>query len=73
MSYNDFDGSSSTLTADERRLEATRICEMLLGQNICSWSSRELEFLSQIRSPYADVSPKQLFWLRDLKEKYLDF
>lgn len=71
MSYNVFDASSCTLTDDERRVEACRICMMLA--NVQTMTATENGFFQKIRNPSEFVSIKQLFWLRDLKEKYFDF
>lgn len=68
MSYHDL--SESTLTADERRAEANRICAMLDDQ-IAYMQTHEGKFVESISDVEAAVSVKQLFWLRDLKEKYL--
>ena len=67
MAYNDL--SESSLTADERRIEANRICKMLDGY-LESMQSHESQFVERIGDG-GHVSVKQIFWLRDLKEKYL--
>jgi hypothetical protein len=67
MGYNDL--SQSTLTPQERRLEASKIVgriqdcldQMTLG---------ERKFVESMGCDFAPVSVKQLFWLRDLNEKY---
>jgi hypothetical protein len=71
MGYKVFDDSSCTLTPDERRAEATRLCALLKG--IETMRSGEQSFVKQISDPWAAVSIKQLFWLRDLNEKYNNF
>lgn len=56
--------------ANSRRNEATKIVDMLVGLTD-QMTDREQGFIEQIGDPNAQVSPKQLFWLRDIKEKYL--
>jgi hypothetical protein len=68
MSYHDL--SDSTLTADERRAEATRIIEVIGDQMIKEMRSHEAKFVRQMEDEDVPVSVKQLFWLRDLKDKY---
>lgn len=72
MSYHDL--SSCTLNDDERRAEADRILGMLteLDEDVdgVHFSEKEEDFLEHIGS--GPVSVKQLFWLRDLKAKYLE-
>jgi hypothetical protein len=67
MSYHDL--SSCTLTDDERRAEATRIVGMI-GDLTDVMLPHERKFMEQVSDVYATVSVKQLFWLRDLKDKY---
>ena len=62
----------STLTPEERVAEKNRILkilESLSGSN--NFSERELDFMSDMEDA-TRVSPKQLKWLRDIKEKYLE-
>lgn len=66
MSYHDL--SSSSLTARERVEEKNRIMKMLDG--IDGFTPVEEKFIGQIENSDF-VSVKQLFWLRDLTEKYL--
>lgn len=66
MSYHDLSGS--TLTNDERRAEATRIVIMLV--DVTGKAQHEHDFIRKMSQP-GPVSVKQLFWLRDLKDKYL--
>jgi Trp operon repressor len=66
MSYHDL--SECTLTDDERRAEATRICIMIVDVN--GKTQREVDFIRQI-SQSGPVSVKQLFWLRDIKDRLL--
>lgn len=68
MSYHDL--SECTLTDDERRAEATRICGMLEGY----WTQMndvERGFLSRVGDENYPVSVKQLFWLRDIKDRMI--
>lgn len=68
MGYHDL--SECTLTADERSAEASRIAGMLEGY----WTQMndvERGFLSRMSDLTPQVSVKQLFWLRDIKDKYL--
>ena len=59
-------------TADDRRAEADRILKIL---DECGdpreYTAREDSFLGNMRENRA-VSPKQLFYLRDLKVKYAE-
>lgn len=65
MSYHDLSGSA--LTDDERRAEATRIVLMLIDQT--GMQQHEKKFINDIAKP-VPVSVKQLFWLRDLLDRY---
>ena len=66
MSYHDL--SESTLTNDERVAEKDKIIERLIPGFIVVTDS-EHRFLLQIE--HSDiVSVKQLFWLRDINNKY---
>lgn len=69
MSYHDL--SESTLTADERRAEATRIVGMIGDQMVKEMHAHEAKFVRQMEDDDVPVSTKQIFWLRDLLEKYL--
>lgn len=66
MSYHDL--SECTLDADERRAEATRICD-IIADDLDSYAPHEQKFIVDISSYDRAVSVKQLFWLRDLKDK----
>jgi len=68
MSYHDL--SSCTLNAEERREEANRILNMIghLSENM---TVKEQDFCEDIMDENDTVSVKQLFWLRDIKDKYL--
>jgi hypothetical protein len=66
MSYHDL--SESTLTNDERVAEKDKIIERLMPGFI-EVTDSERRFLLQIE--HSDiVSVKQLFWLRDINNKY---
>lgn len=67
MSYNNL--SQSSLTPDERREEALRICTMLddYGDEL---HSHEYDMIARVRDG-APVSVKMLFWLRDIKDRVL--
>lgn len=67
MAYHDL--STCTLNEDERRAEADRIIEMLDPLDESRFTERELDFFRHIG--VGAVSVKQLFWLRDIKDKYL--
>jgi hypothetical protein len=58
-------------TPESRREEATRILRMLDSVDLDTMTASEKKFCNGM---YADedqaISPKQLFWLRDLREKY---
>jgi hypothetical protein len=66
MSYHDL--SESTLTNDERVLEKDKICSRLMLGYI-ELSDIERNFIRQIDTANI-VSVKQLFWLRDINNKY---
>ena len=66
MSYHDL--SESTLTNDERVAEKDRILKRLLDMDI-EFTDSERKFIFGIE--YQEfVSVKQLFWLRDINNKY---
>jgi hypothetical protein len=67
MSYHDL--SSCTLNADERREEANRLVNMINDEVSDQLTEKEAGFLAQMED--GPVSVKQLFWLRDIKDKYL--
>lgn len=56
--------------ADDRRAEADRILDIL--RVICDddYTPKEAAFIEDMARG-GTVSPKQLFWLRDIKDKYL--
>lgn len=68
MSYHDL--SSCTLNADERREEATRIIAILCETDQ-ELTTKETQFVEDVGSIDVPISVKQLFWLRDIKDKYL--
>ena len=53
-------------TADDRRAEADRILKILDAEPQDHFTQREQEFMEQMQQG-GTVSPKQLFWLRDIK------
>ena len=63
-------GNESTQTPDERRAEADRIINIFDGYRD-EMTLKENEFIDQMDNP-SPVSPKQLFWLRDIKAKYCE-
>ena len=67
MSYHDL--SQCTLTADERILEAYKICEMLKCVAEDDFSRVERDFIARIEGEEF-CSVKQLFWLRDILAKH---
>jgi hypothetical protein len=70
MSYHDL--SDSGMSDQDRRAEATRICGMILpAVGDYTMKQKELKFVMDIADKRKPVSTKQLFWLRDLKDKYL--
>lgn len=68
MSYHDL--SESTLSDDERSAERDRLVGMLLEVEYRMTNS-EQSFVSSQRRATWPPSVKQLFWLRDIKDKYL--
>lgn len=66
MSYHNL--SECTLTADERRTEADRLT-VILGQVQDKLTEAELSFVKKCRDGFP-ISVKQLFWLRDINNKY---
>lgn len=67
MSYNPL--SESTLTAQERRQEASRIVNRI-QDCLDQMTPGERRFVESMGCDFAAVSVPQLFWLRDLNEKY---
>lgn len=66
MSYHDL--SECTLTQDERVAEKDRIIGRLTGIQD-ELTPKEKEFVTKMHD-YNWVSVKQLFWLRDISDKY---
>lgn len=69
---------STTLTQEQRNAEAFDILfKMELTDRVEEMQDYERKFIEDLSSAFekyaekAFVSEKQLFWLRDLKEKYL--
>ena len=67
MGYHDL--SECTLTADERVEEADRIINMLEGYE-GELKSNEQSMMASVEST-GTCSVKQLFWLRDIKDRIL--
>lgn len=67
MGYHDL--STCTLNNDERVAEAQRICARLISSCADELSSKESDFVAQMEGA-GYVSVKQLFWLRDINDKY---
>lgn len=67
MSYHDL--STCTLDDDERRAEADRICKIVEDETE-QMTATELKFVEKMADG-GPVSVKQLFWLRDIKDKYI--
>ena len=68
MTYHDL--STCTVSADERRDEADKILEILREVDWQKYTPQEFSFLDTVNCG-GPVSVKQLFWLRDIKDKYL--
>lgn len=68
MSYHDL--SECTLTPDERLKEAVDIIDMLENGYSGEFSQSERSMMYSVVR-YQSCSVKQLFWLRDIKDKYL--
>jgi len=66
MGYNDL--SECTLTQDERVAEKDRIIARLEDFDE-QMTPKEREFVTKMHD-YNWVSVKQLFWLRDINDKY---
>lgn len=71
MGYPDL--SDSGMSAEARQSEAQRIVGMFPAQlELMRLSDNERAFLLKVRRDQRQpISTKQLFWLRDLKDKYL--
>jgi len=67
MGYHDLSDSGMDGTA--RRKEASRIVDII--QDFTEqMTPSERKFVEQMGDDFAPVSTKQLFWLRDIKDKY---
>ena len=64
-------GSGNTQTADERRAEANRVLE-IVKSSIDAMTVKEADFVTDMLESDAPISPKQLWWLRDIKAKYCE-
>ena len=70
MSYHDL--SECTLDSAERAEEAQRLLTIIIEKdNISKLTDHELEFVTDVCMKDYSVSVKQLFWLRDIKERLL--
>lgn len=70
MGYNPL--SESGMSPEDMRTEASRICDMIRpAVGDYDMRAHELKFVMDIADKRKPVSTKQLFWLRDLKDKYL--
>lgn len=67
MSYHDL--SECTLTPDERLAEANRIIAMFEGYE-SELRSNEKDMMAKVEA-FGNCSVKQLFWLRDIKDRVL--
>jgi hypothetical protein len=68
MSYHDL--SECTLTDDERIAEAGRILKILNEETLGTFTPSEFNFITRMNDA-TSVSVKQLFYLRDIKDKYI--
>ena len=72
MAYHDL--SECSLSPDERRAEGLKIAQMLDSaseKREIAMNIKEFDFVAMVLSG-PPVSVKQLFWLRDIKAKYLE-
>lgn len=69
MAYNVFDDSSCTLTPSERRAEASRIVNRI-QDCMDRMTPGERKFVESMGCDFAPCSVKQLFYLRDLNDRY---
>lgn len=68
MGYHDL--SECTLNDEERRQEAQRICHRLAGNTQGMTEKERIFVVGYFLHPQRQVSVKQLFYLRDLNDKY---
>lgn len=66
MGYHDL--SECTLDPVERRSEADHLIKIIQNSSVETLSQKEQDFVDSMDSDRA-VSVKQLFWLRDIKDK----
>lgn len=57
--------------ATSRRTEATKLINQIQDAAAGFLTAKEEDFVSQLENEKVSVSPKQLFWLRDIKDKYI--
>lgn len=58
-------------TPEARRAEANRIVHIIVSDcDLDVMTPRERQFVEQMGDDKAGVSPAQLTWLRDIKDKY---
>jgi hypothetical protein len=57
-------------TAEDRRNEADRLVGIIQDAAPDTMTEKEIEFVDRMARG-GTVSTKQLFWLRDIKDKYL--
>lgn len=70
MGYNSL--SESGMTPDEQRAEATRRVRAFIREGSYNiMSVKERAFVTSMSDETKPVNVKQLFWLRDLGDKYL--
>ena len=70
MTYHEF--SECTLTPTERKKEADEILRMFFNEGVerIDFTDSERGFFESMQRAN-HISVRQLFWLRDLKDKYL--
>jgi len=57
-------------SAESRREEATKLVTAICEAGEDRLTKTELRFVEDMGDENVPVSPKQLFWLRDIREKY---
>jgi len=67
VGYNNL--SESGMSGSDMRSEASRIVDMI-QDSTDQMTPVERRFVESMGDDFAPVSTKQLFWLRDLKDKY---
>jgi hypothetical protein len=68
MTYHPLSQDSGS-SPEQRRTEATKLCQ-LLGEYLDELTERQRKFVEQMSDEDETVSTKQLFWLRDIWEKF---